>query len=221
MLTPARCVGISATVMPSSSSLAYEMIGIVGLEGETEQRRHGTERDVALVPVQLEAEHFLAFESALADDAAVDHRGGIGAGFRAGETEAGNVAAISEPRQPAILLLLGAEAHQEFAGAERVRHHHGDGGGERARRNLAHHFGMRIGREAEPAELPRDDHAEEFLRLDVVPGFLRQVAPFPIDLPVVEHGAELVDGTVEEGLLLFGQCRRRIGQAASPSRDCR
>ena len=49
---------------------ADEMIGIVGLEGETEQRRDGAERDVALVPVQLEAEHFLAFEIALADDAA-------------------------------------------------------------------------------------------------------------------------------------------------------
>jgi len=42
---------------------------------------------------------------------------------------------ISRPsakaRQPLLLLLLGAKAHQQFAGAERVRHHHGDGGGHR------------------------------------------------------------------------------------------
>ena len=113
---------------------SHEMIGIIGLEGETEQRRDRAQRDVALVPVQLEPQHFAAFKTALADDAAVDHRGGVGAGFRTGQPKAGNVAAVGEARQPFVLLFLGAEAHQEFAGTERVRHHHGDGGGERTRR---------------------------------------------------------------------------------------
>src|SRR3954454_4085339 len=72
---------------------------------------------------------------------------------------------------------------------------------------------MRIGREAEAAELLRNDHAEEFFALDEVPDIGRQVAPFPKDLPLVEHGAELVDGAVEEGLLLFGQrCLRDLEQ---------
>ena len=82
------------------------MIGIVGLEGEAEQRRDRAQRDVALVPVQPQAEHFAALEIALADDAGVDHRGRVGAGFRAGQAEAGNVGALGEPRQPFLLLLV-------------------------------------------------------------------------------------------------------------------
>ena len=183
--------------------LANEMIGIIGLEGETEQRRDRTQRDVALVPVQPQPEHFAALEIAFADDAGVDHRGGVGAGFGAGQAEAWNVDPLREPRQPFLLLLLGAEAHQEFAGPERIRHHHGDGGGQRARGQLAHHLGMRIGRKAEPAEFLRDDHAEELMALDEVPGLTRQVTPFPVDPPLVEHRAEFVDGTVEEGLFLI------------------
>ena len=195
---------------------ACEMIGVIGLERQAQQRRDGTERDVALVPVQLQPQHLAAFKIALADDAGVDHRGGIGAGLRAGEAEAGNVAAIGEPRQPFFLLLPGAEAHQQFAGAERVRHHHGDGCGQRARRQFSHHFGMRIRREAEPAELLRDDHAEEFFALDEVPGLLRQVAPFPIDLPLVEHPAELVDRAVEKRSLLVRQRGLRVSQKLRP-----
>src|SRR5262249_3143164 len=58
----------------------------------------------------------------------------------------------------------------------------------------------------------------EFLYLEVVQGLRWWVTPFPVDLPVVEHGAELVDGTVEEGLLLFGQRRRRVGEQLRPIR---
>jgi len=105
---------------------------------------------------------------------------------------------IGQARQPFFLLLLGAEAHQQFAGPERIGHHHGDGGGQRAGGDLAHDFGMRVGREAEPAEFLGDDHAEEFFALDEVPGLLRQVAPFPVDLPVVEHRAKLVDGPLRK-----------------------
>ncbi len=195
---------------------AHQMIGIVGLEGEAEQRRDRAERDVALVPVEAQPQHFAAFELALADDAGVDHRGGIGAGFRAGQPEAGNVAAIGQPRQPLLLLFLGAEPHQQFAGPERVRHHHGDGGGQRARREFSHHFGMRIGREAEAAILFGDDHAEEFVALDEVPRLRRQVAPFPIDLPVVEHGAEFVDRAMEEGFFFRRQRRRRVAKQFRP-----
>ena len=36
------------------------------------------------------------------------------------EAEAGNVAAVGQARQPALPLLLGAEARQELAGAEQL-----------------------------------------------------------------------------------------------------
>ena len=102
--------------MPRSSSLADQMIGIVGLEGQAQQRRDRAQRDVALVPVEAQPDHFAALELALADDAGVDHRRRVGAGFGAGQPEAGNVAAVGEARQPLLLLLLGAEPHQQFAG---------------------------------------------------------------------------------------------------------
>ena len=43
--------------------ISHEMIGIIGLECETEQRRDRPQRDVALVPVQPQAQHFAALES--------------------------------------------------------------------------------------------------------------------------------------------------------------
>ena len=196
--------------------LPDQVVRVIGLEGEAEQCRDRAERDVALVPVEPQAEHLASFEIALADDAAVDHRGGVGAGFRTGQSETGNLAPIGEPRQPGLLLVFGAEAHQQFAGTERVRHHHRHGGGQRARRNLAHHFRMRVGRETEPAIFLRNDHAEEFAGLDKVPGFGRQITPFPIDLPVVEHRAQLVDRTVEKRLLFRRQGSRRIAKQLRP-----
>ena len=187
-----------------------QVIRVIGLEGKPKQRRDRAERDVALMPVETQPEHFASLEIALADDAAVDHRRGIRAGFGAGQAKAGNFPAVGKPRQPLLLLILGAEAHQEFAGAERVRHHHGDGGRHRTRRNLAHHFRMRVGREAQPAIFLRNDHAEEFFPLDEVPDLFRQVAQFPTDLPFVEHRAERIDRAVEKRLLFGRQHRRRV-----------
>ena len=43
-----------------------------------------------------------------------------------------------------------------------------------------------------------------------------QIAPFPIDLPVVEHCAELIDRAVEKGLLLRRQGRRGGGEQLRP-----
>ena len=187
-----------------------QVIRVIGLEGKPKQRRDRAERDVALMPVETQPKHFASLDIALADDATVDHRCGIRAGFGAGQAKAGNFPAVGKPRQPPLLLILGAKAHQEFAGAERVRHHHGDGGRHRTRRNLAHHFRMRVGRKAEPAVFFRNDHAEELVALDKIPGFGWQIAPFPIDLPVVEHGAEFVDRAVKERSFLFRQHRRRV-----------
>ena len=49
-----------------------------------------------------------------------------------------------------------------------------------------------------------------------VPDLGRQVAQFPVDLPVVEHGAELLDRAVEEGLLLRRELRLRRRQKLRP-----
>ena len=75
---------------------------------------------------------------------------------------------------------------------------------------------MRVGGESEPAVLLRNDHREEFARFQKLPDLRRQVVPFPIDLPVVEHAAELFDGACEELLLLVRELRRREGQKLAP-----
>src|SRR5262249_61574144 len=75
---------------------AEEAIGIVELEREPDDGRDRAERDVALVPVEADAEHLAALPEATAHDAGIGHRGGIRARLRAGEPEAGNLLALGE-----------------------------------------------------------------------------------------------------------------------------
>ena len=110
-----------------------KMIRIIGLEGQSQQRRNRAERDVTLVPVQPEAQNLFTLERTLADDAGIDHCGSVGAGLRAGEAKARNVTAVGQAGQPALALVIGAEMHQQLAGPERVGHHYGDSGDQRSR----------------------------------------------------------------------------------------
>jgi hypothetical protein len=93
-------------------AIADEMLGIVELEGKADDGRDRRERDVALVPIEPDAEHLAALPCAAADDAGIDHRSGVGARFRAGQAEARNLLSGGEARQPIILLRLGAELMQ-------------------------------------------------------------------------------------------------------------
>jgi hypothetical protein len=83
---------------------------------------------------------------------------------------------------------------------------------------LHHHLGVGQGREAQPAEFLRDDHAEEALVLDELPNLGRQIVQLVGDLPVVHHPAQLFDRAVEEGLLLGGQLGLGQGQQFAPIR---
>ncbi len=195
-----------------------EAIGIAELEGQAQHGRDRTQRDVALVPVQPDAQHLGVAKAAAADDAAIGHGGGIGAGFGAGQAEGRDVPAVGQARQPMALLRLGAELQQQLARPQRVRHHDRDRGRDRAGRHGADHFRMGEGGKAKPAIAFRDDHAEEALGLDEPPDLGRQIAQLPIDPPVVEHGAELLDRAVDEGLLGRGQLRRRRRQELAPVR---
>src|SRR5207248_5699614 len=77
-------------------------------------------------------------------------------------------------------------------------------------------YRMHIELEAKSTIFLGDDHAEEFLAIDEVPGLGWQVAPFPIDLPVVEHRAELVNRAAEEGVFFCRQRRRCIAEQFRP-----
>ena len=202
-------------------ALADEMVGIVELEGEPDHGRDRAERDVALVPVEPDADDLAALPRTSADHAGIGHRGGIGAGLRAGEPEAGNLLGFGEPRQPVILLRLRAELMQQLARPERIRHHGGDRAGDRARRELADDLRMGEGGEAEPAMALRNDHGEEFVRLEKRPRLGRQVAELPGDAPLIKELAKLVDRAVEEGLLFRRQLRGRDGEEFFPVGTCR
>ena len=113
---------------------AAEMVlGIEQAEGEAEQRGVRCERDVALVPGELQPKRLLALMPAFGHDADIAHRGCVGARERAGQRKAGNLLAPRKPRQIMRLLRLGAVFLDQLAWPERVRHHD-DGDAVRASR---------------------------------------------------------------------------------------
>src|SRR6185503_5087967 len=73
--------------------VADELLRIEELEREPQDRRHGAQRDVALLPREADAEDFLALVHALADDAEVGNGARIRARFGVGEGEAGDLEA--------------------------------------------------------------------------------------------------------------------------------
>jgi hypothetical protein len=195
---------------------AQQLVGIVKAESQTEQRGDRPERDVALVPGDAHAEHFLALPHAFAHHAGIRNRGGIRPGFRAGEREARHLQALRQARQVMLLLLVGAVVQQQLARPERVRHHHRDRRGARARGELLHHRRVAERAEAQAPVPLRDDHAEEAVVLDELPHLRRQILALVRDLPVVAHRAQRFHRTVEESLLLGGKARLRDGEEPVP-----
>src|ERR1700761_173464 len=80
-----------------------EMVRVEQLESKTDDGRDGAQRDVTLRPGEFHAKNTLALILAPADDAMVDHGGGIGTGFRAGEGETRHLSPIGKTWQ--IMLL--------------------------------------------------------------------------------------------------------------------
>ena len=197
--------------------LAQDAVGIGQLEGQPQHRGHRPQRDVALVPVQPDADQLAPVHHLAADHAGVGHGGRVRAGLGAGQAEAGNLAPVGQARQPVVALRRRAELHQQLARSERVGHHHGDAGGDRVGGDAAHHLGMRVRREAQATVAARDDHAEA-LRLQEGPDLGRQVAAVPADIPFVQHGAQLRHGPVDELPLVRRQRGGRHVQQLAPVR---
>ena len=198
--------------------VAQQVLGVVHAEGQPDQRRHRRQGDVALVEGEAHAQHVGAVPFALADDAVVGDRGRIGTGIGTGQREARDLAAIGKARQVVVLLLLRAVMHQQLARPEGVGHR--DGGHQRRRHagDLLQHRRMGQRGKPEPAVFLRDDQAEELLLLEELPHLRRQVRQFVGDLPVVDHGAELLDRPIQIGLLLHRQARYRLRQQRRPVR---
>src|SRR5512136_2501940 len=85
-------------------------------------------------------------------------------------------------------------------------------------REFPYDFRMRIGGKAQAAISLWNNHREELVGLEKAPGLWRQVAQLPIDLPVVEHGAQLLDRSIDKGLLIGRQLGGRFGEQFCPVR---
>ncbi len=194
--------------------VAQQAIRIAQGKGQTDQRCHRPQRDVALLEAQAYTEHLLALMLAAADHAHIRQRAGIRPGLRAGQGEAGNVLASGQTRQVMILLRLCSVMPQQLGRAERIGHHDGDGGGHAAAGELHHHRRMRPVAETLATELRRDGQPEEAFLAQRLPHGRRQIGIEVRDAPVVELRAQPLDRTVQKGLLVVAQ--RLVGKAAEP-----
>ena len=190
--------------------LAEQVLRIVHLEGQPEHGSHWRQCDVALVPGNRQAETLPALEFAHAHNAGIGHCASVAARLWAGQGEAGDVLAAGQTRQVVLALLFGTVLHQQFGRAQRIGHHGGHGRAGAARGDLRDDGGMCQCREAEPAILFRDDHAEELLVLQVLPGGGLQILVDVHDVPVVDHPAERLCLIRQKGL--FGRAEGGHGQ---------
>ena len=98
-----------------------QVLRVAEFEREAEQRGNGSQRDVALVPVQSDVQLAVL---APKDHAVRRHGAGVGARRGLGESEGWNLLAPCQPRQVVILLRVRAVVHEELGRTERVGHHH-------------------------------------------------------------------------------------------------
>ncbi len=125
--------------------LAQQVVRVVGLERQAQQGGDGPEGDIALFPVQAQADDLFAVPLPLADHPGVRHGASIGAGQRASEGEAGDFIATRQAWQVVVALFVSAVMQQQFGRAERVGHHHGGGQVAAAGGQFHRHLGVCVG----------------------------------------------------------------------------
>ena len=184
---------------------AEDAVRVRHLESQAQHRRHRSQRDVALVPVQPDADQFAPIDLLAADHAGIHHGRGVRSGLGTGQAEARHLAAIRQPWQPVVALRRRAKLHQQFTGAQGIGHHDRNARSDGIGRDAPHDLGVRIRRKTQAAVAPRNDHAEEAFGLQEVPDLGRQVAAVPGNVPFVQHGAEPRQRAVDEALLVRRQ----------------
>ena len=198
--------------------LAKQVLGVVNLDGEADQRSDRRQGDVALVPGHFQAQHFLAVPFALADDAFVRNRASIGAGDRRGQCKAGDFFTPGQARQVVLFLLVGTIVHQQLAGTEGVGHHHGHRRRHAAGGDLHDDFGMGGVGKTQAAVFFGNHQSKEALAANELPHFVRQIVVFVGDLPVVQHLAQFFHRAIKKRLFFTGQVSGRCIQQLVPLR---
>ena len=213
----ARMVGRNERERDADILAAPELVvRVEEMEREADNGGLGSKRNIALIEIQPDPEDFLAVVRAHGDSAHIAHGGGVRTGNGACQSETGDLLALRKRLQIALLLLVGAEMFDQFARAERVRHHDHDGGVRVARGNLAQDHGLSLGRKTEPAMLLGNQHAEEALVADELQDVLGDAVAVVPDFPVVQLLAQLLGLVVEEALLLRRQHDRIDGAQLAP-----
>ena len=196
-----------------------QVVRIVQAKREAEQRSDRTKRDIALFPSQPDAKNIrLALPCPAANDAEIRNAARVRPGFRTREREARHLDSFGEPRQIIVFLRFSSIVQKQFRRAERIRHHHGYSSGAAACRELGNDLRMRERREAEPAVLLRNDHAEEAMILDELPDRRRQIIQLMRNLPVVKHGAHFLNRALDKCFFFSGERRPRKRKQLVPSR---
>jgi len=191
---------------PQVLALAQVILRIVQLKRQSEHAGDGRQRDVALLPVEAQLQLAVLV---LKHCPGRLHRPGVRPRVRLGEGERRQNLAARQPREVAVLLLVGAVVEKQFARSQRIGHHHRNGEGHGVAAQFLHHRTPGRHGESLPAILLRNDEAKEALFLQVVPRLGRQVAAL-VNLPVVHHLADLFAGPIQERLLLIGKLRIQL-----------
>ena len=206
---------------PPVLAAAEQAVRVAQTKRKADDRRHRPERDVALAPVEPDPKHLLTTVRAAAHDAYALRRRRVAARFWAGQRKAGHLVAAGQAPQVVLFLFVGSVPKEQLRGSERVRHHDGHGGRDAAAAHLHDDRRVRGGRESRGRRkasgmiIPKNPW--RFRKLHTSG---REVAR-PHDVPLPEHRAELVDGTVEKRLLPVGERLRRERQELPPIRAAR
>ncbi|MNO93603.1 hypothetical protein D3C76_852060 [compost metagenome] len=122
----ARCIGRDQCQADTQlHAVTQQVVRVVGLECEPQQGGDGPQGDVALLPVQAQADHGFTLPLPSADYAGIWHGARVGPGHWASEGKAGDFFAPGQARQIVISLFFGAVVQQQFGRPQRVGHHHG------------------------------------------------------------------------------------------------
>src|SRR5690606_10550990 len=122
---------------------AEQTLGVIHLEGETEQRGDRPQGDVTLLPGHPQPEYLLTLPLTTADDAAVGHGAGVRSSLRRGEGKAGYFLTGGQTGQIVLFLFIGAVLHEQLGRSQRIGYH--DRGADIAAATGQLHRDLRVG----------------------------------------------------------------------------
>ncbi len=182
-------------------ALTQDVVRVDDLAGHGGDVGDRAERHVALLEVA--AQHDGAIRVAEDMSGGLDALG-VTAGGDFGETEAGHVGAVGQLGQVVGLLLRRAVVHEQLGGAQAVGDDHHRSHLAAVGHEHAHDGGDGQARKAHAAPFLGDHQTHEALGLEECHGVIGDAAG-QVGLPRIDHGTQLLAGSIEERLLFGGE----------------